>query len=817
MVKKILLIQPVPTPFVIKTLREEKCEIVLATNKKSLNIDVDKILYVNIFNVAELISLILDENKIKKIDCVLPTWEGTIDKCSLISTILGLPTNEYKSILLSRDKLLSFYALKTNNVPTSKSFVIDNFNDKGEKLVKKVGFPAVIKLRTSTNSQGVIRVNSLEEYIIEKGKLRNLLENNGLENRLSPLYNRKFSIVVQEYLDGREVNIDILYKNERYLCMGVFEKDAMLGPYFPEKMSVYPTSFSKEEEEEMIELAIQGIKALEAKIGMAHVEIRYTSTGPKIIEIALRPGGAYTTLAINELSKVNVYKELIKVLTIDDYFPIKKQSVGSCLYAGILIEEQGILESIEGTEHLINMPGLIEYSQIKNIGDSVSLPPETSDMHILHYLLWSKNREGSLKKYNLLNSKIKVSIKNKQAKLLMIDFPRSKYSKQKCINEAIENNIKLYILTEKKNSDLDSNPNIQMIYMKNPDLKCIIDFIKENSIDNVFSLTEFGLEFASSIRESLMFKGDYRKQNINTRNKLRTRQILDTNKIRNIKYKECLLNDLVNVYENEMPEKCIIKPLKLTGSVGVFSVLNKEDIEVFLQKIAKHNLLSQEKSYLIEEFIEGEEVSVEGIVIDGVFNCFAITQKYTTGEPYFSEIGHRLPMNISEKLKSEIIEYSNSCIKALEIFNSPLHIELRLSVRGPILIEMHTRYGGDNITQLLSLSLELDIYNIYYQSLLGNEYYISPKNKGINQIKFFISKSGILNNVNIDYDYLSREEVVDYNFDYNQGDLVVAYPHMFLKHGYVIFHGTNHRDLNQVAMELDKKILFQVSEEINYE
>ncbi len=408
--EKILIIQEKPTEFIVNSLMNSGFKIILATNREESIKGIYEYIYVDIFKEDMLLQEVLKYHQRNKIDCVLSTWEGTADKCALVSKALGLKNNEYQSVLMSRDKLYTYYALSANAVGIPKTIVVNEYLENETRIEKEIGYPAIIKLRSSTNSQGVIKINSTEEYVLEVEQLNSILTNSGDDNRLRYLYKNNFTIIAQEYLEGKEVNIDLLYKNNRYLCVGIFEKEQMNGPYFPESMSVFPTSFTKQQEDEMVQLAWKGVKALGGVIGAAHVEIRYTTEGPKIIEMALRPGGAYTALAIEHLYSINIYEELVKILIYEDYFPVKKQTKLACLYAGILSSKEGTITAIEGIHCLEETEGMLDYVQIKQVGDYVTLPPQTSDPHIFHYILAGKTYEEVIRKHKMIKSTVNINI-----------------------------------------------------------------------------------------------------------------------------------------------------------------------------------------------------------------------------------------------------------------------------------------------------------------------------------------------------------------------------------------------------------------------
>ncbi len=408
-------------------------------------------------------------------------------------------------------------------------------------------------------------------------------------------------------------------------------------------------------------------------------------------------------------------------------------------------------------------------------------------------------------------------------KLLMIGLPRSSYSRHKCLQEAFVNGIKLYVAEQKEyiipyKEELDKY-NVEMIVCKEIDLDYLASIITKEHINNVFSLTEFQLENASKLREKLNLSGDYSQVVRSTRNKYRTRVHLDKQNLNNIKYNACTYDELLKVYREDMPAQCIIKPVDLTGSIGIQKVNSEEDIRDYIEFCKTHEMLKVSDIFLLEEYIEGKEVSVEGIVIKGTFYMFGVTEKFNTSEPYFMEIGHRIPMNITDAgLENEIFEYVNDCIKALNINQSPIHAELILSKKGPILVEIHTRYGGDNINQLLFNAYGINIYELYYKALLEEQVqYCAHRCKSICQIKFFSTEDGYIEEIHIDKSLKKRNDIIDLTFYKNIGQYVESYPHRFARVGHILFRAEDYNTLQLLDQEIEKKIKVNVVKEIDCE
>jgi biotin carboxylase len=170
------------------------------------------------------------------------------------------------------------------------------------------------------------------------------------------------------------------------------------------------------------------------------------------------------------------------------------------------------------------------------------------------------------------------------------------------------------------------------------------------------------------------------------------------------RFTEVLTDDL-NVEEFDFP--LIVKPVDRSGSRAVSKVNFEKDL-IKAVKYAKEESFS--KGVLIEEYIEGEEVSVESVSWKGDHKVLVITDKITTGSPHFVELAHHqpsaLPGSIQEIIKLETIK----CLDALDIKYGASHSEFKITSDGKVfVIEVGARMGGDFIgSSLVELSTGYD-------------------------------------------------------------------------------------------------------------
>ncbi len=164
----------------------------------------------------------------------------------------------------------------------------------------------------------------------------------------------------------------------------------------------------------------------------------------------------------------------------------------------------------------------------------------------------------------------------------------------------------------------------------------------------------------------------------------------------------------------------IVKPTDRSGSRGIF----KLESPIKLEKAVKAAIdAGFEKKALIEEFVEGQEYSVEGITFNGVHHILAMTLKFTTGAPHFIETGHLEPAPVDDDVFQKTAGIVMHALDSLGIKNSASHSEVKIDTNGRIkIIEIGGRMGGDCIgSDLVWYSTGIDYLRAVIQVACGIE------------------------------------------------------------------------------------------------
>ena len=168
----------------------------------------------------------------------------------------------------------------------------------------------------------------------------------------------------------------------------------------------------------------------------------------------------------------------------------------------------------------------------------------------------------------------------------------------------------------------------------------------------------------------------------------------------------------------DIPFPIIVKPADSGGSRGVTLVRSQEELDYALNRAFDW---SPNQTVMVEQFVEGREFSIESISYQGKHYILQITDKVTTEAPYFVELSHHQPADLTEKQWNDIKNLTLQMLNALKIENSAGHTEIKMDANGvPYVIEMGPRMGGDYISSdLVRLSTGYDFVKGVLQVATG--------------------------------------------------------------------------------------------------
>lgn len=255
----------------------------------------------------------------------------------------------------------------------------------------------------------------------------------------------------------------------------------------------------------------------------------------------------------------------------------------------------------------------------------------------------------------------------------------------------------------------------------------------------------------------------------------------------------------------------IVKPRDNSGSRGVKLCCDKQELQECINEALEFSHLD---TVLVEEFIEGQEYSIESIHFDGKSKVIQFTEKKTTDFPYNVELGHMQPARLSDEMKDEIREIIEKIAKALNFNNCGSHTELKIGSRGITVIETSPRFGGDFITStLVPLSTGLNIDDLLIEISIGNKLSdkdLQPVKNRCSGVVFFNLPEGKIEKIgNLD-ELKTIKGLHFYYFGLKEGDKVKKIKNSLDRYGDAVFVSDTRDELEKEIEKFNKIIENQI-------
>ncbi len=296
-------------------------------------------------------------------------WAAGIHPTSVVAPDqVTLPLAEALASRLGCSKNLPGWAERTTNkaamrealdqagLPQPPWAKLENIYELAE-AVARLRPPWVLKPLSLSASRGVIRADDPKAAQEAASRIWRILEDDG---------RGKEPILIEGYIEGREVAVEALVHEGDFLPVAIFDKpDPLVGPYFEETIYLTPSRLTQAEVTTVLDLAAQAARALGLRSGPIHAELRLATSGPVLIEVAARPIGGRCSRAFR-FGQAKTLEELI----LEEAVGAKPIIPPLCGAAGVMmlpIEHAGRLAGIEGQEQAASLEGIC--------GVEITIPP----------------------------------------------------------------------------------------------------------------------------------------------------------------------------------------------------------------------------------------------------------------------------------------------------------------------------------------------------------------------------------------------------------------------------------------------------------
>ena len=258
----------------------------------------------------------------------------------------------------------------------------------------------------------------------------------------------------------------------------------------------------------------------------------------------------------------------------------------------------------------------------------------------------------------------------------------------------------------------------------------IVAFAQTHPIDAVVGVDDETTILVAMVSKALALPHNSVESARTTRSKYQMRKVLATGGIPSPHFELTSISADPAEIARSVNFPCVLKPLSLSASRGVIRANNSKEFVTAFQRVVSILGLADVKSrkdarteqILVEDFIPGIEVALEGILIRGRLKVLAIFDKPDPLDgPFFEETLYVTPSRLPVEVQNDIISCTARTANVLGLREGPVHAELRINDNGAWIIEIAARSIGGLCARTLRFGTGISLEELIIRHAIGME------------------------------------------------------------------------------------------------
>jgi biotin carboxylase len=257
-------------------------------------------------------------------------------------------------------------------------------------------------------------------------------------------------------------------------------------------------------------------------------------------------------------------------------------------------------------------------------------------------------------------------------------------------------------------------------------VRTIVTFAQEHPLHAILSVDDSASELAARASAALGLAHNSPGAAEAARDKWLMRRLMSAGGAPCPVFRPFLLGDNPAEIAMQVAYPCVLKPLRLSGSRGVIRADNADEFVAAFGRL-KRLLLSEgykepETHFLVEDFIPGFEVALEGILTHGQLKVLTLFDKPDPLDgPFFEETIYVTPSRLPEKVQQDIADCVATAAASLGLREGPVHAELRVNEQGPWMLEIAGRSIGGLCSTILEFGSGICLEELILRHATGEE------------------------------------------------------------------------------------------------
>jgi biotin carboxylase len=238
-------------------------------------------------------------------------------------------------------------------------------------------------------------------------------------------------------------------------------------------------------------------------------------------------------------------------------------------------------------------------------------------------------------------------------------------------------------------------------------------------LDAVLAVDDQGLMVAAAASERLGMAHNPPEAAAATRDKAALRALLAASSVPQPDYRVVSPGDQVAEAATEIGYPCVVKPVSRSGSQGVIRI--DDAAQAARAETRVRSIVGPSEPLLVERFVPGAEVAVEGLLEGGSLELLAVFDKPDPLDgPFFEETIYVTPSRLPAQILAAVETIVASATAALGLKHGPVHAELRIGPSGqPTVLEVAARSIGGLCARALRFGAGVSLEELIIRNAVG--------------------------------------------------------------------------------------------------
>lgn len=342
-------------------------------------------------------------------------------------------------------------------------------------------------------------------------------------------------------------------------------------------------------------------------------------------------------------------------------------------------------------------------------------------------------------------------------------------------------------------------------------------FAGRYAVDGVLGVDDDTVVVASEIAHALGLAGNAASAAEAARDKYRQRELMERHGVPIPRFRLHHLGEDIEGIARTAAYPCVVKPLRLSASRGVIRADGPQEFVAAVRRLA--TILAQPDaascvdaadSFLVEEYIPGVEVALEGLLTAGELHVLALFDKPDPLEgPFFEETIYAAPSHLPEAVQRALVDTAARAAQAISLTRGPIHAELRWNERGPWLIELAARPIGGRCSAALRFEDGATLEELVIREALGLPLgSLMHEDRAAGVMMIPVPGAGILREVRGVAEARAVPGIEDVVITAHRGQALVPWPEGSRYPGFIFARGTTQTDVVAALRAAHQRLTF---------